>query len=34
MDNAIIDALYVGSLRLNVAYVFSEEFYILYVVRD
>ena len=34
MDNANIDALYAVSLRLNVAYVFSEEFYILYVVRN
>ena len=29
MANANIDALYAGSLKINVAYVFSELFYIL-----
>ena len=29
MANATIDALYAGSLRLNISYFFFEEFYIL-----
>ena len=34
MANANIDALYVGSLRINISHLFSEEFYILKVVRN